>query len=158
MTHLSIDLQHALSFAGNPPQLVSITGKALKFQMSVLSVDSLACALDEMKFVPNGVEWPSAMIRRFAERTCQRVIYLMEPLSILEFDSQASALQARSTNPTTTDEVRCYFELTLSGSSGVLRRYSVRPGQPRQQTTMTLTREVLARLTSDLDQIASELS
>jgi hypothetical protein len=158
MMSIQTQLNDYLRSAGPFPQAWSAQGSHLQCTLRAASVDSLACSLDEIVCQPlEGSSWSAQQMRNFADRICQQVNYLMEPLQVVEFDSSSSALQARSTTPTRQDDMRSYFELALSASSATLRRYSTRPGQPRQRSPMVITCEVLTRLLADLDRLAEAL-
>lgn len=80
----------------------------------------------------------------------QRLTYLLEPISLLETDSESVSVQMRSNPPQVGDDGRSYYELLLRrGGEVTLRRYHKAPGQPRQVIPANVTREVLARLGED---------
>jgi hypothetical protein len=158
MMNIQTQLNDCLRSARPFPQTWSAQGSHLQCTLQAASIDSLACSLEEIVCQPlEGSRWSAQQMQHFADRICQQVNYLMEPLQVVEFDSSSAALQARSTTPTRQDDVRSYFELALSASSATLRRFSTRPGESRQRSTMVITQEVLARLLADLDRLAEAL-
>jgi hypothetical protein len=80
----------------------------------------------------------------------QRLTYLLEPISLLETDTESVSIQMRSSPPQVGDDGRSYYELLVRrGGEVTLRRYHKAPGQPRQVVPANVTREVLARLADD---------
>jgi hypothetical protein len=95
-------------------------------------------------------------LRAWANRTANRVTGLLEPLCIVEVDTDRSEAQLRSQKPTVRGSHRAYYELMLTGGGdATLRRYQVsqESAQHREQVAFALTHEALAKVAAD---IASE--
>ena len=89
---------------------------------------------------------------------CQRVNYLLEPISPIETDADGCVVQMRSNPPLVGDTGRCYYELLLKrGGSVELCRYEKTPSAPRTRVPANLTHEVLGRLVEDFDAIVEEI-
>ena len=85
-----------------------------------------------------------------SQSLCQRVNYLLEPISPIETDTDSCVVQMRSSPPQQNDSGRNYYELLLRrGGSVALYRYEKQPGSIRSRVAATLTHEVLGRLVND---------
>jgi hypothetical protein len=94
---------------------------------------------------------PTASLKERAERLSQRITGLLEPLSLVEVDADASQAQLRSSPPRQHDDQLAYYELLLKADAAELRRFQVsRSGGRRQQIAFSLTHDCLAKLVSDL--------
>jgi len=88
-----------------------------------------------------------------AHRVADRVTGLLEPLSLVEVDTQQGVAQLRSETPARRGEDRFYYEALLhpDGAAQVRRFRGPNAGDPRrQQVPFTLTHEALAKLADDL--------
>jgi hypothetical protein len=94
----------------------------------------------------------SEALRAWAERICGRVTGLLEPLHVVEIDTQRQEALLRSENPARRGQDLCYYELLLKGTAqAILRRYqAVREAGRREQVPFTLTHEVLAKFVVDV--------
>jgi hypothetical protein len=119
----------------------------------VLEINSLSCALRELKLQTDALAGASADdLRRLGDSLSSRLQYLLEPISTLELDRDGFTLQLRSNPPQQDDDARSYYELMVRRNSGIqLCRYRKHPGQPRQRIPLSLTREVFSRLVHDFD-------
>lgn len=89
-------------------------------------------------------------LKALSAKIQQRLTYLLEPISLLETDSESVSIQMRSSPPQVGDDGRSYYELLVRrGGEVTLRRYHKAAGQPRQVIAAHVTREVLARLADD---------
>lgn len=123
--------------------------------LSMQAVDALSVQLWDVTLVrsqespqPSSVEFQAA-----ARRVAERVGGLMEPLQILEVDSERRCAILRSATPTVWRGQRCHYELTLTGfDRAELRRYQagIDPSCKRVPTAFVLTNEVLARFLEDI--------
>lgn len=89
---------------------------------------------------------------------CQRVTYLLEPISPIEIDATGCVVQMRSNPPHKDDNGLKYYELTLRrGGCVSLCRYEKQPANPRAVVPATLTHEVLGRLVEDFNAAVEEV-
>ncbi len=155
---LSHDLQQELTrHAGtSTPTTVTVSDPSgLSLQVEFTGIDSMSCSFSEIRlFVPSLQNAAFDALKKWAEQLSQRITYLLENIGPLEFDPDAGEVLIRSTPPSQLPSGAQYFEIILSSqSSGTfsLKRYRSVKGQPgRDPVEITLTHEVLIKLTDDL--------
>src|SRR4051812_39118424 len=59
-------------------------------------------------------EWTPESLKAWGDRIAARVTYLMEPLVVLEQDTQAGEVEIRSHAPTARGECRAYYEIRIA--------------------------------------------
>ncbi|NOZ38821.1 MAG: hypothetical protein GXP24_01170 [Planctomycetes bacterium] len=98
-----------------------------------------------------------AKLQAASKSLCERVTYLLEPISPIESDADGCVVQMRSSPPQQKENGRFYYEIFLRrGGSVALHRYEKQPGSIRQRVAATLTHEVLGRLVEDFDQTVED--
>lgn len=119
--------------------------------LSLSAADALACLADEVAVSsPRLASADGARLRAVGELLASRLNYLLEPIRLVETDSQAGAAQLRSSPPHQDEEGAAYYELFVRrGGSVSLVRYTRPHGAVRTRTPAQLTREVLCRLVGD---------
>ena len=119
------------------------------------SVDTLACSVDKIDFsFARSQTWTTDELAKNSAELSRRLNYLLEPISPIEFDREASVLQLRSNPPSQVERnARSYYELLMDTSRVCLVRFVKRPKTPRQPASMTLTREVLGRVLVDITSV-----
>ena len=155
---LSADLQQELARLGGmtTPTTVSVTeAGGLTLTVEFTAVDSMSCSFTEISlFVPALQQAAFDALKKWANSLSKRITYLLENIGPLEFDPDAEEVLIRSTPPSQLADGTQYFEIILSSkSSGTfsLRRYRSTKGQPgRDPVEITVTHEVLLKLTDDL--------
>lgn len=98
---------------------------------------------------------PLADLRARAEQLASRVTGLLEPLCVVEVDTNAGVAQLRSDVPGHWGEGAFYYEALLhcNGAAAIRRYQAPSLDQPRRcQVAFTLTHEALAKLVTDLTQ------
>ena len=119
--------------------------------VALVAVDSIGCAFEQLSVETPRLNQASAdQLRALTDALAQRLTYLLEPVRIMEVDTQLPAVQMRSDPPEVEDHERRYYELTAHRSGIQVRRYRKTSGEPRQVIPAQVTREVLARLISDM--------
>ncbi len=99
-----------------------------------------------------------ATLESASKSLCQRVNYLLEPISPIETDADGCMVQMRSSPPQVGESGRYYYELLLRrGGSVELCRYEKTTSAPRTRVAATLTHEVLGRLVEDFDATVEEI-
>ena len=99
-----------------------------------------------------------AQLQAASQSLCDRVNYLLEPISPIETDTDSCVVQMRSTPPQQNESGHSYYELFLRrGGSIALYRYEKQPGAIRTRTTATLTHEVFGRLIEDFNTTIDEI-
>ncbi len=100
-----------------------------------------------------------ATLQRASESLCQRVTYLLEPISPIETDADSCIVQMRSSPPQQHENGRFYYELMLRrGGAVTMYRYEKQPGSIRQRVAANLTHEVLGRLVDDFNTTVDEVT
>lgn len=140
----------------SPPGTLNLTHGENSIACIVRSNEKLACELEGITFqIPHLSNCPQEGLVDLSEKICAQLNYLLEPISPIEFDAERSVSQNRS-NPPAYDEqqTRQYYELLVRPGVIALARYEKHVGNAREQVSMMLTHEVLARLLADVIQAA----
>ncbi len=138
------------------PTTVTVSDPSgLSLQVDFLVVDSLSCSFEEIQlFVPSLQQAAFDALKTWARQLSQRITYLLEQIGPLEFDPDAGEVLIRSTPPSQLPHGAQYYEIILSSQAGgtfTLRRFRSVKGQAgRVQDAITVTHEVLLKLTDDL--------
>jgi len=99
-----------------------------------------------------------AVLQQASQALCDRVNYLLEPISPIETDHESCIVQMRSNPPLANDSGRSYYEIFLRrGGSIALSRFEKQPGEIRTRVPLTLTHEVLGRLCEDFSATIDEV-
>ena len=96
----------------------------------------------------------AAGLKAWADKTAARVTGLLEPLRVLEVDTEGLTALLRSQAPTQRGDNLFYYELQLQGKGRAqVARYqaSAKPDGQRRQINFGLTHETLAKLVSDIN-------
>jgi len=91
-------------------------------------------------------------LRGWADRIAGRVTGLLEPLKVVEVDTERAEAILRSETPSQQDNKFLYYEVLLRNTTqATVRRYQAgRDGAKRAQVAFALTHEGLAKLAADL--------
>lgn len=116
---------------------------------------NLAVSFERLKLSTSELETAGVSeLERIAKRLSEELTYLLEPISPIEVDVDACAVQMRSAPPQRDDDGRSYYELLVRrGGEITLCRYRKENGTARQQVPATVTREVLLRLVDDFSAV-----
>ena len=144
---------------GKQHQQVTATTGARSVRCEVDQCDQLAVAVYELVLQTSELaNVKAAKLQAASKALCERVTYLLEPISPIETDVDGCVVQMRSTPPQQQEDGRFYYELFLRhGGSITLHRYEKQPGAVRQRVAATLTHEVLGRLVEDFDRTIDEV-
>ena len=144
---------------GKQHQRVTATTGSRTVRCEVDQCDQLAIAVYELALESG--ELKSAKLSKLqaaSKALCDRITYLLEPISPIETDAEGCVVQMRSTPPQQQEDGRFYYELFLRrGGSITLHRYEKQPGSIRKRVAATLTHEVLGRLIDDFDKTIDEV-
>ena len=144
---------------GKQHQRVTATTGSRTVRCEVDQCDQLAIAVYELALESG--ELKSAKLPKLqaaSKALCDRITYLLEPISPIETDAEGCVVQMRSTPPQQQEDGRFYYELFLRrGGSITLHRYEKQPGSIRKRVAATLTHEVLGRLIDDFDKTIDEV-
>ena len=115
------------------------------------SVDNIGVSFTRFDYQSNSLANATVdSLKLLSAKIQQRLTYLLEPISLLETDSESVSIQMRSNPPQVGDDGRSYYELLVRrGGEVTLRRYHKAAGHPRQVVPAQVTREVLGRLGDD---------
>lgn len=152
---LSTAIAAELDARPDQPGTVSAQDGPDSLALHVLSNSPVGVNLEHLDFAvidPGRPEWTIDELRDWGDRLAKNVTYLMEPLVVIEVDSQGGEVELRSQSPTPRGQLRSYYEVRLN-KTGTLRldRLSFdAQTRKRQASPFQLTREVLERLADDL--------
>jgi len=145
---------------GKQHQRVTAVAGARTVRCEVDQCDQLAVAVYELVLETSELASVEiAKLQTASQKLCERVNYLLEPISPIETDADGCTVQMRSSPPQQQEENgRFYYELFLRrGGSVVLHRYKKQPGSIRQPVAAMLTHEVLGRLVEDFDKTVRDV-
>jgi hypothetical protein len=131
--------------------IASEGGVTVRCELS--GADALGCAITQLQLV---AESPRSLtmdeLAAHADRICEKVTYLLEPLRCVEVDRQARLALLRSRQPKQKEKQLGYYELLLSADqTASLRRYSYdRGARKRTAVPLILTLDQLEMLVDDL--------
>lgn len=152
-------LQELRNLIGQTQQRVVASDGPRTVKCRVEMCDALSAAVTD--FALETGELANAEIAKLqaaSQALCQRVTYLLEPVSPIEIDSSGCVVQMRSNPPHKDDNGLRYYELTLRrGGCVSLSRYEKQAGNARAVVPATLTHEVLARLVEDFNSAVNEV-
>ena len=157
---LSSDFLSALqAVIGQKNQRVTASVGVRTLRCEVDQCDPLAVAVYELVLETTELAAvDTAQLQAASQSLCDRVTYLLEPISPIETDADGCVVQMRSSPPQQNDNGRYYYELFLRrGGSITLCRYEKQPGAARNRVAATLTHEVLGRLADDFDATVAEV-
>ena len=140
-------------------QVSDLTGIVIEIEFT--QVDSLACAVRQITVhVPAISQAAFDVLKRWANALSQRITYLLEQVSPLEYDPAAGQVLIRSTRPDQLPDGTQYYEMVLSshgtGTFSLKRFCSVKGTPGRTQIDLQVTHEVLYKLCDDLIDTASQ--
>jgi hypothetical protein len=140
---------------GPAAKTVAVSGPdGIDLAVDVTAADSLSCSCREVRMrVPALNKAAADVLKKWAERLCARVTYLLEPLGPLETDVEGRQVLVRSKSPDERDSAKTFYEVLLqSQGAGVftLRRYRRADAGPREHVDLRTTYELLEKLADDL--------
>lgn len=151
-------LSELKQLVGQTGQRAVATANLRTVKCQVEQCDALSAAVTD--FVLETGELASVDVTKLqsaSQALCQRVTYLLEPISPIEIDATGCVVQMRSNPPHKDDNGLKYYELTLRrGGCVSLCRYEKQSGNARAVVPATLTHEVLGRLVEDFEKAVDE--
>ena len=144
---------------GKQHQRVAASASPRTLRCEVDQCDQLAVAVYELVLETSELANVEVTALQSASKAlCERVTYLLEPISPIETDLDSCVVQMRSTPPQQQEDGRYYYELFLRrGGSVALHRYEKQPGTIRQRVAATLTHEVLGKLIDDFEKTVEDV-
>jgi hypothetical protein len=121
-------------------------------QCMIAAADAIGCAVDRIRLsLADHTRWELPRMRSMADQLCKQLRYLVEPLQVIEVDTDQPLVQARSQPPSRdAQRISSYYELLVAPQVITMLRFSAPRGESRQAVAMYLTREVLSRLLQDM--------
>jgi hypothetical protein len=96
-------------------------------------------------------DWTPEHLKTWGDRIAARVTYLMEPLVVLEQDTEGGDVELRSHAPTARGETRAFYEIRIARGGLHLGRTAFDESTRRRRPVeCMMTREVLERLVDDV--------
>jgi hypothetical protein len=135
---------------GRPTLNVPDEASGCVVRVTVDRQDELSCAVWELavrRKAPAG-----ATLGGWAQEVADRVTGLLEPLQVIEIDSQRNEALLRSQEAARRGQKLYYYEALLKGTEQAeLRRYhAASEGKRREQVPFVLTHEVVAKVAEDM--------
>jgi len=121
-------------------------------EVSADCVDTLACRLWEVT-LRRTVSPPSLPpLREQGEAIANRATGLLEPLRLIEVDTEQGTALLRSESPAQREQAVAYYEVLrqTDGTTRFSRYQASQAGGKREQVAFALTHEALAKLVGDL--------
>ncbi len=157
---LASDFSAALQAAVGQTSLTICVVEGLRsVRCEVVQCDALAVAVMGLTLETTELAAVDvAKLQSASQSLCNRVTYLLEPISPIEIDADRCTVQMRSSPPQKDDNARRYYELLLRRGGAVsLHRYEKQPAATRTNVPATLTHEVLGRLVEDFSATVDEI-
>jgi len=133
--------------------VVSATAGPHRADLDLVQASPVGISCQGLEFITSVRDiWTADELKAWGDRITARVTYLMEPLVIVEVDTQQVEVDIRSKTPTARGDQRGYYRINLD-RSGTLRMQRVAFATADRHSCVVpfqLTREVLERLTDDL--------
>jgi hypothetical protein len=118
---------------------------------TIETADRLACAFHSLQLEsPSLANKSIDELKTLSNQLCAKVCYLLEPISLIEIDSDTCTTQLRSNPPAKEDNHTFYYEILVKrGGTIAFCRYQKQAGNVRQTVPANLTHEVIGRLVED---------
>jgi hypothetical protein len=151
-------LSELKQLVGQAGQRVIATANLRTVKCQVEQSDALSAAVTDFVLETGELaQVDVAKLQTASQALCQRVTYLLEPISPIEIDATGCVVQMRSNPPHKDDNGLKYYELTLRrGGCVALCRYEKQLGNARAIVPATLTHEVFGRLVEDFSRAVDE--
>jgi len=131
--------------------LLQADADAGRIEADLVAVDAIGCSFQTLAYSTDklaGVDLER--LRSISETLTAKLTYLLEPIGLIEADTDRCSVQLRSNPPQKGEDETSYYELMVRrGGDITLSRYSKKAGQLRQIVPAHVTREVLGRLADD---------
>jgi hypothetical protein len=137
--------------------LIAIDLTSGRLEADIVAADAIGCAFQTLSIQTDRLAGATIeQLRKVSEALAARLHYLLEPIGLVETDSERCAIQLRSNPPQKADDGTHYYELLVRRGGDIsLSRYAKRPGQIRQIVPANVTREVFERLADDFVAVIS---
>lgn len=143
-----------------PGSVATIETPHGRFELTVRETGPVGAAFDQLAYAATTrPSWDTKALTQWAEALTNRVTYLMEPLRVLEIDTEERHVELRSPQPTQRQGGRFFYQAVLDHSGLLtLKRFRFdEADRKREQVPLQLTRETLERLMEDCALTASSI-
>ncbi len=152
---IAVALDEPLAPGAGQPGTISAEEAPHRLTLAVQAANPVGVEVVNLAFSDTDPDQPERSLddlKAWADRVATRVTYLMEPLVLLEVDSQGGEAELRSQKPTAREGRRTFYEVRLNrqGTLRIVRVAFDEADRSRREISFQLTREVLERLTDDL--------
>ena len=140
-------------------RIQAVTGRGLlqvqtvegRVEADLVAVDAIGCSFQTLAYTTDKLAGITLEeLKTISQSLTDKLTYLLEPIGVVEADSDRCSVQLRSNPPQKNDDGTTYYELMVRrGGDITLSRYSKKSGQLRQIIPAQVTREVLGRLADD---------
>ena len=140
-------------------RIQAVTGRGLlqvqtpegRVEADLVAVDAIGCSFQTLAYMTDKLAGASLdQLKSISQSLTGKLTYLLEPIGVVEADSDRCSVQLRSSPPQKNDDGTTYYELMVrKGGDITLSRYSKKPGQLRLIVPAHVTREVIGRLADD---------
>ena len=141
----------ATVISSDAPQPIDIPVEVGRLQCELVALDAIGCAVRSLNLVTDRLaSTPLEELKTIGEKLASQLVYLLEPISPIEVDTEGVSVQLRSLPPHTDRDETTYYELMVRRDGLHLSRFANQRGEARRVVPAQLTREVLLRLVGDL--------
>ena len=145
-----LDSVDAKNVSDLQPRTITFSQQDDQLVVEIVALDSMSCRAKSVRLMTTRFEQSATSeLQQVASRLAAQLIYLLEPISLVEVDNDRVAVQLRSKPPFRDEGGTQYYELLVSPTGLSLCRYRGISGEPRQSMAMGFTREILVRLVDD---------
>lgn len=133
------------------PATLAVDDRPRSITCDIVERNSLAVSFNSLRLSTSELaSADAARLERIGKALAEKLTYLMEPISPIEFDAEGCVVQLRSSPPQRDDDGRSYYELLVRrGGEISLWRFRKENGDARRPMAANVTREVLLRLVGD---------
>lgn len=147
-------------YRGGVQSLVA-EANGLTVRCELTAADGLGCALSKLELESDSTkDLPFDWLSKLADRLCNRITYLLEPLQTIEADKRTGSVLVRSKKPRKTDGNLSYYEMVADNHHHAMLeryRYDV-ANRGRTAVPMVLTQDQLEMLVDDLAETMAEIN
>jgi hypothetical protein len=131
--------------------LLQVDSDAGRIEADLLAVDAIGCSFQTLGYSTSQLADATLDdLKQISMDLTAKLTYLLEPIGLVEADSDRCSVQLRSNPPQKGEDGTSYYELLVRRGGDIsLSRYQKRPGQMREIVPAHITREVLGRLADD---------
>lgn len=156
LSTLTLEKLDALGTFQNEPRTVHVEHEGATLSCRLEAADALSGAFTQLRLAVAG-RGAAVDTQQSAERICERLTYLLEPLQVVETDPDSGRVLLRSNPPHRDESTRTYYEVLVDSDGAITVQRFCRSREKGSAAAVPcrLTKEALARLIDDLVEISS---